>query len=1553
MALTQKIGALANAGAQAQSVASTLANLAANLHYTGGGGQPQKSYGQEPVYYAPAPVNTYRPPQQTGSFSSGSSAAAAQHLIQQARNQQQIKQNVFNDAAKQAVLTALAVATGQQPGRSYTTPPTLQYRQGGDAAGHQLAPQQESQLFDQQIQATKLAASQQAMPGVFTPDSGTRQRINGFNANIDTMRSGFTNARPNPRLTQEGQVLSAFPRMTPQELRTRGGSQLQAMLDLAKQPPASAAGSSDQVGGQETSPTPMTHNQPPKGPPPQPAYSPLPTWDTTRGAPAQPPYNPLPTGPAMVSAAFTDALNRGQVTGQTQGGQMADGGGGGGGFWNTVGNVIDAGLHAGGPVNPIALFESLVENGKDIASYLSPDFVTDMLGQLKDGAAGTYEAFVTSAPGQVIEKILNGLDIGRQWNTGNVGALAYRTATKSPFFGPGDWDSDHYISLMPPLALAFEAAYRADPTLEARVVDWHDNGYSSPSYIKTAEAAGIDWHEQPQFTGDQAVYEGLMGLTDDMPDVLKYPFRMATDVLLDPLSMLTVAAEGGALAREIGIGLRTADEATLGGRVIGGILEGTGAAVEGGARLPDLPVEGLIKGGKGIGSKVGEVTGLLSPSTEAQRVIARAQTATSDELIQAARESVPEPDGRRLFDAEAQGVEPSSGPELINANSAVDDVPPSSGSIAPTASETNSMGRPDTPNARTALGANTAPNRTGGASAIETDSIAAPPFEDLPDAPGSTPEHPSKRYDYGGQTLVIRSETAKDGSLFFSAFRPGATKPNQMLTADTYAELIDTLPSKFGPPLGPTATTPRPTVAAPTATSPVAATADLDRRIDEQRSILRSGTMTEQSAATVEIGRLQREKVARIQEATTRRAQDKPPTAQAQRAAQAEASAATSANTVPNRPRNPAEAQTVAAADHAKTGDPKRKPMKPADRKKFPAIAKAEDRYRRLAKEDREGLPKEVSAILRKQEPGEHEFSPIYGGNRPIDRIVTEAIDSGDPAKLAQAEQLVKRLDEKVEQELRPDPFYQTWKNGGAPVYLQDDPRFTDAFFEQMRVLDPSADPKRLRVLANGLAKGVLDDIALLQFQLNQVVPLIRELYPEATLDGIFGTVGRAASRDFKDESAAWLLREYLLTSDAGRADTILRSFLTNADELAIIADGVHKPYAHSVPAGHETESLARLIQMREQATAMKRAEQFRDGSLAEVSMAPFREPDVAAQFAGGLKGSSKSFAESLRAARAATRHHVTTDAMVEAAIGEIRDPQLRFLLLNGDGGLTVEMAQVADRMLPETWRPPNYAGDKTSWNVREALDALAVTKETDPAFDLNRARDEVAELGAGLTPKRTAAELASMRKAAKAQGLDPKLITNGASTMERATATRLVRAIDKYLSYWRQLRLFNVVTGLPNRIGDQVGNMTTLALRGDPIDVLRYLPGSAKATRTLRASGRDAHRALDAMVLDSPIMRETGQTFPTDLIPGKVLNDIERSGLPVYNDLLRSTPAGVRATANLATVPLLKDVTVAGEMAGRKIAFESVYTETLARESLPASRNGCGRRTQPRPTRC
>ena len=185
---------------------------------------------------------------------------------------------------------------------------------------------------------------------------------------------------------------------------------------------------------------------------------------------------------------------------------------------------------------------------------------------------------------------------------GNVGAVAYRTATKSPFFGPGDWDSDHYISLFPPLALAFEAAYRADPTLEARVVDWHDNGYSSPSYIKTAEAAGIDWHERPQFTGDQAVYEGLMGLTDQMPAVLKYPFRMATDILLDPLGVFQAAAKGGAVARELGIAMRTADDATLGGRVIGGILEGTGAAGEGVARLPDLPVEGLVKGG---GLKIG------------------------------------------------------------------------------------------------------------------------------------------------------------------------------------------------------------------------------------------------------------------------------------------------------------------------------------------------------------------------------------------------------------------------------------------------------------------------------------------------------------------------------------------------------------------------------------------------------------------------------------------------------------------------------------------------------------------------------------------------------------------------------------------------------------------------------------------------------------------------------------------------------------------------------------------------------------------------------------
>ena len=148
---------LAQAGNQAASIASAIANLAAsagNLHYTGGSA-PVRQYGQE---FTPAPAPVYRGNQ--GTFTPApASAAAARQIIQRAQANQQVKRNVFDVVAQQAIANAVAVAGGRQPGRAYTPPPQPVYRMSAVQPNNRFTPEQEGQLFDQQIQATKLGAS--------------------------------------------------------------------------------------------------------------------------------------------------------------------------------------------------------------------------------------------------------------------------------------------------------------------------------------------------------------------------------------------------------------------------------------------------------------------------------------------------------------------------------------------------------------------------------------------------------------------------------------------------------------------------------------------------------------------------------------------------------------------------------------------------------------------------------------------------------------------------------------------------------------------------------------------------------------------------------------------------------------------------------------------------------------------------------------------------------------------------------------------------------------------------------------------------------------------------------------------------------------------------------------------------------------------------------------------------------------------------------------------------------------------------------------------------
>ena len=1530
MALTQRTGALAQAGNQAASIASAIANLAAsagNLHYTGGSA-PVRQYGQE---FTPAPAPVYRGNQ--GTFTPApASAAAARQIIQRAQANQQVKRNVFDVVAQQAIANAVAVAGGRQPGRAYTPPPQPVYRLSAVQPNNRFTPEQEGQLFDQQIQATKLAASQQGMPGVFTPDPIQQQRIAAINRQVEQMQGGFANAQPNPRLTQEQAVLQAFPQMTPQELRGRDTGQLQAMLDLANQPPAAPtnAGGIDQPTATVAPPDEMTHHQPPKGPPPQPSYSPLPTWDTTRGAPPQPPYSPLPTGPAMVSAAFSDALTQGKPIAalpEVGSGNTSDGGGG------FLSNVLGAASDAAGDfLSPLGPIGTIISGGKAIWD-LRPDEVDSILEQVKSSAAGTYEAFVSTPPGQAImgalETGMNALDRGRQENAENYGNMFTDWANGDDItWMPGGRSNPLNAAAALPVFVIGELLEEQDPEIRDKIKDVAANGYSSPSYVALVEKSGVDPAQAgPEFTGDRAVWEYLMSLTDGLPPAVKYPLRMLIDTTIDPLTYLAGVGAAGRAGRLTGVAMRTSEDASLGGRVVGGVLEGLGAAVEGGAKLPDLPVEGLARGGTKLGGKVGEVTGLLSPSTSGLRRDADGAVDQLDTALIGARESVPDTEARVAFDAEAQGVAPTSGPELIEVVNQ-----------APIPTVTKQVSGEDVVTRGTATATLDGPGAVRDVDATTASVTGAtgtryPTFESLRDAPRSTADNPIKLYRYNGQDLLIRTGTGQDGVPFFSASPRKATAANQMVTADSYTALMDALPAKFGgehPPFRAggsrrTGTPPKSERVSPRS---------LSEARDLENYLRAEGADEETIQGAVQDFLNARFADERDAAAATSTATPKPPTTKVER------DAAAAAGSTPETPRTRAASETVRAAENAKGKPGTNRRLTAAEKKSHPNLAKAQARSDRLAKEDAEGLPKQVNKILGAQKPGEHEFSPIYGGHRPLDQIVTKAIDSKDPALMKRADQFVKKVDAAVEEHLRTDGFYKTWKNGGVPVKLQEDARFTDEFFEQMRVLDPEADPFRLRVLANGLAKGTLDDIAELGFQLNHLFPmLIQDYADEFTLDGILGAVGRIESRDFRAESSAWLIREYLDTPDPARAETILQQFLAGNTELPVIADGVHKPYAHSIVAEHQAESIARLTQMRDQWRTIKRSQATQNwGQVVEQAETAFREADRAAQMAGGKKGASKSLSAQFAAAQRATERHIPSNAEVLAAIGEIRDPEISGLLLKGDGRLTVEQARLADRAMPEGWRPPGYAGDKTGWNLKEALDWAREEKFRNPAFDHAKARDEIAQLAHGLQPKRTATQIKSMRKAAEAQGIDPKTIVDGTSNMERLTATRGVRALDAYLRQYRALRLFNPIIGLPNRLQDILGNSTAHLIGRDPMSAIRQVPLTFTEAKAFRDASRDPGKLLGQWAGETPHMRETGMTYNPLTFNATKLADIDATtGLPPINARAAGTPRVVRTAASAWTSPALKDMTTAGEMVGRKLAFDRVYVDTIRREAFPA----------------
>jgi len=1581
MALTQRSGVLGQVQQQAAQTARTVAttaNAALNLLNQ----QRVPATAPRPVVApAPAPVRQLgvssgtAPQWRVIPGGGGGSAAAAQQVLRAAQARQQSAPSLLDTVARNAIATALAVATGQTPARSGpTVVRDLNRMAPAGATQGMFAPERESQIFDQQIQMTKY----QANPTAWL-DPAYTQRLEAMGRDLAAMQ------RPpmpiqSPRVIREQRALQLFPQNDPLYIRTLTDDQLDALISLGEnpQPIPAASGAADQVTAGAPKPNEMTRGV---GAPVDAEQYRYPANLNVDAQQYRYPIGP-PTGWANGyptrggTQAVTSAMN--QVIDRTSAGRTEQGGGG---FFDTVGNVIDAGQEIGGDL--LSAGETLVGGAWGALSGLS---VGDAIGALTSAASGTYESFLESSAGQIFVQAMTQLDRLRGWNVQNIGGLAYRTATKSPFMGPGDWNEDHYISLFPPLALAFEAAYRLDPELEAEVIGWHDNGYSSPAYLAQLEAKGIDPSQVgPQFTGDRAVWEGLIGKTDNLPPVLKYPIRITVDALTDPLSMGPQIATVGRGAAKFGAAMRGLEGAGTGTKVAGTLLEGAGRGIEIGARAPDAPFEAgatLVRKG---GGKVGEVTGLFSPSSGSARDAAALAGHQMDEALTAGRASIPDEPARVAFDAEAQGVTPASGPRLIS------DVTPPASAVPPVRQDTPQAVAPSVVRADTAdldrriaeleaiLKRGDTQERilTAAAPNDPDDFVSIPTrvqrFEEAGKA-ATTADKPQGLYtspanvisphaDLGGDPVFYRTNPNANVLTVRTGFvrtnrgmvgeSAGLAALREILGEDEVARLVGLSESDLRRELQSS----HPDIdwgrftdaqemieahagivsraagydaiwaideAAPEFNEYVALT-DTALQPDRPDAPISTSRFTtnEVGPAAVELGRLKRERLRRIQEA------------RASAPTQAERDAAAATGSAPDTPRTAGARETIRAAESSRTGTiSKRHPMSAGDRATYGRLAKAVARQKRMAKEDARGLPKKVNEILREQKPGEHEFSPVYGGHRPLDRIVTKAIDSKDPAQMAKAEALVKRVDDAVEKHLRPDAFHRTWKRGGAPVKLQSDPRFTDEFFEAMRAIEPDADAFRLKVLANGLAKGVLDDIAELQFQLNHLFPMIAKDYPdEFRLDGLLGSVGRIESRDFRAESAEWLIREYLDTPDPAQAETILLRFLTGATEMPVIADGVHVPYAHAIPADYHAESIARLRQMRKQWIETKRNPMLAE----ELSDAQFREADVAAQFDGGLKGPSKALA----AAAQATKPKLISDEAALLAIGEIKDPEITRILLKGDGKMTAEIARGLDRAMPAGWTAPGYKGPKTEWNVKEALDWVNEYAEAHPGFDRRRAIDDIGQLAAGLQPRLSRSELASARRAAKANGLDPSAVKDGATAMERATATKAVRGLDWYLKHYRAVRLFNPIVGLPNRLGDIVGNAMALMIGRNPWGAAKLFPMTFTEAKAFRSLGRDTRKLVERWAIDTPHMAETGMPYPDTLLRYSKLQDAGLTDmLPPVNKAVAGTPRAVRTVASLWTTPALKDVMVASEMTGRKLTFDRMYTSIVKREGIPAFRD-------------
>lgn len=1255
--------------------------------------------------------------------------------------------------------------------------------------------------------------------------------------------------------------------------------------------------------------------------------------------------------------------------------------------------------------NPNSGIAPALDAAEGAVSY---DFGSPISNALKEYGGKAIAAFAETPQGKLAFEFLNALNKPYEWNTENSAGVWYAVATNQT---PGYADNplgdimnmipgSEYIALAPDVAAA-TILYAAKPEIKDGVIEAYENGYSSPSYIKTAEAAGIDWHAQPQFTGDQAVHEYLIGLTDDWPAPLRDVFRLAENVVMDPLTYAFAPAAAGEKAAVIGKAIATADDSGIVTRGLGRGLQVAGHGVELAARAPDAPFE-LIGHGWGRWRGAGHgMPGAFELSSDQQVVDAHAAAVHADELI------------RKNTDADSGNI-PSAETVQADLDRAQAAATPGPSTLTDAEQAADAVDGPVSPQPRVLR-----PEDEGGIgespsevthSTIRAAEAGEEPAVDLPTRPAATGAE--------AQTPEIEpqrvSPAARDES-------PASATPQSVVTAEQ-------IPPEFP--------------AIQTAVARQGTRPDL------------TGVTPGEHAFTPVYGGGGVQDAAITQAVQTG---DLDLMAQVELLAEEVDSVANKLTDDPYyRPLNNGGAridgyQVVPGLNTA---------QERAIRMALPPSRRVNmNVFNQLA-----GMTKAVLEKTAALKFFAEDYTPLYRkylGEAPIN--TGESLYSwylspeGTTGRLRpiqySMERYVTTSSDDYAQQLLDSIFTHDFGNNilnithGDKPYLVGIPeqyradvtqtlqdarktfqRYATASDEEFDALlrqreTPTAKPSSAVQMEGGLKEQSKKAAKMVDGWNKAAEPKVgksrlprvletREsgdaaLLPVVTVDGfggpVEGSIIRISDRfpamsteqspsralAFLDESIPIEnLDELYFLSDTdswvglGRNRGVSLSFDPTKIRGQVTEEGF--PATASQPAfsyliGREADPNVYRDALRSVTIDPRRVkgrageliaelerrgwvqEMTPDGNLRYISSVNERPATLTpadawiAKKASERKGSRGGLRFAEMAPTGSVVDHLTDALSKEGGwlgskmqraqrvaddsfVENVASPELA--LWNQTGRATREQTEYLNK--PIDWHPPGTPNQPGLWEPQQWTMIDAITwgmdrKVTDPTFDYGAFLDRLGEIHAGIPPQLTPAEKKTAIRIARENGQVPPEFKT--TTAERLQSHTVVRGYDKYLSGIRQLSLFGPISGTAGFIGDVIGNAWSAIVNGHFGTAVDVVNpwNTGQAAKTFRGYSRNAHQAADAML--EPFLRETGQLMPADLYPANTLREVPVSGKPFVNQALEGRNMVVRASGNILTVPAIKDARTATDLVGRTSVAKRVAQDAIRTDALPAFR--------------